>query len=606
LVPLLALYFLYIPWRNGNSYYNKCFSIATWEVTFLPIATVVAYMVSYFISAVCPESYGGLGKSNAWKSLSFELISQISNTSLQDMFRFCIAMFGVGIYLHCVNGMQLYSPSFNLKGPSEGSFYLFYSGGANATLWISKACEFGGACDWVEQRDCGCFSSGASNATVLFGTYGDYSRLSSETCSFWSDLFDINWDELSIYEKQTWVLCTLYVVDIVVRMMAFAVVETRAGRSIIRTPRLADCADIVSAYSVLIAAAIESDEELAGNLTNEGFSVLLWFSFFRVLRLVHICKWLEDAAHKYDERFPDRTIGSLYFPEHFCGVSISASAVSILKIVLLLFTYICATAALVLACEYPCPIIKDCFITPDGGFFDDCNCNAMFRSYFRCIYFVVVTFSTVGYGDMYPSTNRSRAVIMGCIACGVTLIPYLLGMLSESINGNDKAENEQNLPQEGRQLAILMRAQARVLQQLMSDSNQNGQDQKLIDTLLVESDNQPGAQAEIYHYRWLVTRFAEKHNAEQLRLLSAVAGVSDEVLPQRGAEREGVVLAEVFCALMLGHSRDYFLAVEQGQSSTQVPEEPIKIHVPNCVMNAFYRAGAKPKHAINRLRTLTK
>jgi len=159
LVPLLALYFLYIPWRNGNSYYNKCFSIATWEVTFLPIATVVAYMVSYFISAVCPESYGGLGKSNAWKSLSFELISQISNTSLQDMFRFCIAMFGVGIYLHCVNGMQLYSPSFNLKGPSEGSFYLFYSGGANATLWISKACEFGGACDWVEQRDCGCFSS---------------------------------------------------------------------------------------------------------------------------------------------------------------------------------------------------------------------------------------------------------------------------------------------------------------------------------------------------------------------------------------------------------------------------------------------------------------
>jgi len=248
----------------------------------------------------------------------------------------------------------------------------------------------------------------------------------------------------------------------------------------------------------------------------------------------------------------------------------------------------------------------DSYWNATKGEYVETYAESPFPSIPHSFWWAVVTSVGLGYGDMYPSTNRSRAVIMGCIACGVTLIPYLLGMLSESINGNDKAENEQNLPQEGRQLAILMRAQARVLQQLMSDSNQNGQDQKLIDTLLVESDNQPGAQAEIYHYRWLVTRFAEKHNAEQLRLLSAVAGVSDEVLPQRGAEREGVVLAEVFCALMLGHSRDYFLAVEQGQSSTQVPEEPIKIHVPNCVMNAFYRAGAKPKHAINRLRTLTK
>ena len=68
-------------------------------------------------------------------------------------------------------------------------------------------------------------------------------------------------------------------------------------------------------------------------------------------------------------------------------------------------------AALICAAEYPC--------FENGARRNDhitlANCNALFRRYDACLYFLIVTFSTVGYGDMYPATTVGRAVRRGVV-----------------------------------------------------------------------------------------------------------------------------------------------------------------------------------------------
>ena len=51
---------------------------------------------------------------------------------------------------------------------------------------------------------------------------------------------------------------------------------------------------------------------------------------------------------------------------------------------------------------------------------------------FNSVWFVVVTFSTVGYGDAYPTMMTSKTIIMGIIGVAVCVMPAKLNELSEA------------------------------------------------------------------------------------------------------------------------------------------------------------------------------
>ena len=50
--------------------------------------------------------------------------------------------------------------------------------------------------------------------------------------------------------------------------------------------------------------------------------------------------------------------------------------------------------------------------------------NAKNLNYHECLYFVVVTLFTVGYGDLMPETNFGMFIVLFIIIFTIVLIPY--------------------------------------------------------------------------------------------------------------------------------------------------------------------------------------
>jgi len=608
IVPVLVLYGFYLPWKTESAYFDNCLNFTSSDKWGIAFSAVVIYGVLLFVCSVVPTSCGGLGNYRPleWGWPSFELAVDICNTPLYEILNATfISMFGFVLYLVTVDNMKLYSDNYNIRGSDDGPFYLLYSGTVNTTIWLEQACEYGGKCEDLAGK-CGCASDRGDIELYNFGDPLSIDR----SCQSYGNLFEIDWDSNTYYEQNEWFMVNLYVVDLVSRMVALFFYLTHCNESLLRTPRLVDIADYLSCMGVLIAAGIDKDLDLYSHLTRNGFNVLLWTAFFRVLRLIHFWDFIEDAVHKKDDtKDPERSVGAIYFP--FGNVCIPRPAVSVLKITFLLLAYICAAASLVLACEFPCPILKGCQIYPDGAFdSDECNCNPSFRSYYQCIYFIVVTFSTVGYGDMYPSTNRSRSVIIATIACGVTLIPYLLGHLSQHLSGREEqatdekwtpTQNGFDTPQEpGAKLQ--MRALARILQRLPPASDKSSEDEKLVE-LLKDEYNTEAATQSLTHYRWLVSQVAKAQRIVHLRLLCGIVGVPSCDMPKEGMKGEAMLLAEFFCALILGHSHEHFKEMESKsgcKNSKNVPDTKLsKLHFPSVVLKAFGDLGAKAAQADN-------
>lgn len=88
--------------------------------------------------------------------------------------------------------------------------------------------------------------------------------------------------------------------------------------------------------------------------------------------------------------------------------------------------YILATAALIQAFEFPCPAEVD-----SGAI-----CNPAFKSFHLAIYFIVVTLSTVGFGDVYAATTAGRMIMIGIILIAIINVPALVadfGSLAEQL-----------------------------------------------------------------------------------------------------------------------------------------------------------------------------
>lgn len=70
------------------------------------------------------------------------------------------------------------------------------------------------------------------------------------------------------------------------------------------------------------------------------------------------------------------------------------------------------------------------------------NCNSRFRHYGDCIYFLIVTFSTVGYGDMYPATRLGRSILSCILVFVLCFLPSLLSDIAELADGDDVSTEE--------------------------------------------------------------------------------------------------------------------------------------------------------------------
>lgn len=96
----------------------------------------------------------------------------------------------------------------------------------------------------------------------------------------------------------------------------------------------------------------------------------------------------------------------------------------------------------------------------------------------RAIYFVLVTISTVGYGDISPATAAGRVfTIVFIIGLGLTIFGMVIGAMAESITEGTQEEVNQ-LEQEVSSLRTALDAQTQMLQEqtemisLLLESNQ--------------------------------------------------------------------------------------------------------------------------------------
>ena len=72
-----------------------------------------------------------------------------------------------------------------------------------------------------------------------------------------------------------------------------------------------------------------------------------------------------------------------------------------------------------------------------------------FNSFFDAIYWATVSLTTVGYGDIYPTTNTGRIVTMISSLFGIAIIALPSGVITggylKEINEDKKVESAENV-----------------------------------------------------------------------------------------------------------------------------------------------------------------
>ena len=57
-----------------------------------------------------------------------------------------------------------------------------------------------------------------------------------------------------------------------------------------------------------------------------------------------------------------------------------------------------------------------------------------FRSVFHSMWYVLMTFTTVGYGDVVPTSVEAMVMFIWCITTGVTLLALPIGVIGQCFN----------------------------------------------------------------------------------------------------------------------------------------------------------------------------
>ncbi|KAH8094993.1 hypothetical protein JL720_2262 [Aureococcus anophagefferens] len=188
-------------------------------------------------------------------------------------------------------------------------------------------------------------------------------------------------------------------------------------------PKLWVALDLIDLGCVLGVAypRILEAEGYAGTKVG-GYSMFILFGVFRFLRGLRF------------ERFVLMRYGYVGVP----SLRLNGVYVRFITLLFKMIFIVLSMGALISCAEYPCGpnAVRHDRLEELG------NCNIAFRSYDRCIYFLIVTFSTVGYGDMYPATQVGRFVIIVILVFVLCFLPDLLGDIAERSDGDDMSNDD--------------------------------------------------------------------------------------------------------------------------------------------------------------------
>jgi len=102
--------------------------------------------------------------------------------------------------------------------------------------------------------------------------------------------------------------------------------------------------------------------------------------------------------------------------------------IGILLLVLKLVICINSLAAVIMFLEYPCKSVVSDFLVS--------KCNENFQYFHNCLYFIIITITTIGYGDIVPVTTQGRLFIACTVVICVIWLPLEITKISNLVQKN--------------------------------------------------------------------------------------------------------------------------------------------------------------------------
>ena len=112
-------------------------------------------------------------------------------------------------------------------------------------------------------------------------------------------------------------------------------------------------------------------------------------------------------------------------------------------IVLKLMFVTLSAAALMFVAEKPCQALQD-------------NCDQQFDNFGNTVYFIFVTLSTVGYGDMSPKTDMGKVAIVFIIMTSISYLPNIISEVLEMCRKNPIHDRLDNMHADIKQVGFHM------------------------------------------------------------------------------------------------------------------------------------------------------
>jgi len=126
---------------------------------------------------------------------------------------------------------------------------------------------------------------------------------------------------------------------------------------------------------------------------------------------------------------------------------ITRTSTLLLLVTFRVFLYLMTTAALVLAVEFPCQ-----FVNTDS----EVHCHSELQRFHLCIYFVVISISTVGYGDIVAVTDLGRMVMIVIVIGALTQVPIEMESWKQAKQQHETNNKERHQREEQQQRNLII------------------------------------------------------------------------------------------------------------------------------------------------------